>query len=328
MFYYFLSFKFSGEKPESEFEYVCSITKKSEKLAFFDKEVNPELEDFFLTTLAHALPSYVINFLDYHYTKHNKLHPGKEVDFICFVEDQIKNLDEPVFDGDFWFPRFDISSSRFKTLHNWIESKKNELKKVEITGLQIPGADSITDEGIKEYCEGYYKEIKNEIEFKKQHLPPKQFQEFIVENLTKFVTLIENYERDQRGQGYNKNRDMVIQSYHLTLPLWQNEVQSGNDRIADSSGNTSNKILWNGSPALLVHFIREFVEKGYVQPPNFGAEWSYTALAKLCLEHFDVKNNKGKTVSKEYFERAMRNPGAIVEAKKSKIVIPPLSEIA
>ncbi|NCA75052.1 MAG: hypothetical protein EOM90_01840 [Alphaproteobacteria bacterium] len=85
---------------------------------------------------------------------------------------------------------------------------------------------------------------------------------------------------------------------------------------------TKEKIKWLGSPAVLAFLMQEFVAHNYIQPPNYGSEATMTGLAKLCYEYFDIK------AKPEYFERAMRNPDALSNAKKLKFTIPDSSEIA
>lgn len=85
---------------------------------------------------------------------------------------------------------------------------------------------------------------------------------------------------------------------------------------------TKEKIKWLGSPAVLAFLMQEFVAHNYIQPPNYGSEATMTGLAKLCYEYFDIK------AKPEYFERAMRNPEALSNAKKQKFTIPDSSEIA
>lgn len=82
------------------------------------------------------------------------------------------------------------------------------------------------------------------------------------------------------------------------------------------------KIKWKGTPAIFTFLFRELVDKGYIEPPIYGTEWTYSGFAKQCLEHFEID------VDHEYFARSMRNPEGLVNTKKNKFRIPNLSELA
>jgi len=102
---------------------------------------------------------------------------------------------------------------------------------------------------------------------------------------------------------------------------WNEEKRKELKAEVEEPGAQVEKIKWKGSPAIFTFLFRELVEKGYIEPPIFGAEWTYSGLAKLCLEHFDID------VDPEYFARAMRNPDALVNTKREKFTIPDLSDL-
>jgi len=91
---------------------------------------------------------------------------------------------------------------------------------------------------------------------------------------------------------------------------------------------SSEKIKWLGSPAILAFLMQEFVAHGYIEPPSHGIEPSMSGLAKQCHQFFDIRTDKGTEVEMEYFQRAMRNPEALVNIKKQKFTIPDLSDLA
>lgn len=94
-----------------------------------------------------------------------------------------------------------------------------------------------------EYCESFYQEKVAEINFRRKSLSPELFDEYIRENLKKWVQLIEDYEREIRKGLYEgdtpagyvyvwtftNNGNVVkratlrmgIESLKYTLPLWQ-----------------------------------------------------------------------------------------------------------
>jgi hypothetical protein len=103
---------------------------------------------------------------------------------------------------------------------------------------------------------------------------------------------------------------------------WIEEKRKELKAEVKGTGTRVEKIKWKESPAVFTFLFRKLVEKGYIEPPKYGTEWSYSGFAKLCLEHFDID------VDLEYFTRAMRNPDALTNTKKGKFTIPDTSEIA
>ena len=82
------------------------------------------------------------------------------------------------------------------------------------------------------------------------------------------------------------------------------------------------KIKWLCSPASLAFIMQELVDHGYIEPPQYGPKGSMSRLAKLCYRYFDID------CKPEYFERAMRNPVAMINYKQNKFRIPDCSDIA
>lgn len=94
--------------------------------------------------------------------------------------------------------------------------------------------------------------------------------------------------------------------------------------------STKERIHWNGSPALFGYIILELVDKGYIEPPKYGGEWSYAKLAKLCFQYFEIKNKKGELTTIGNLTKEMQDleKNTLSPFKREKIKIPDLSELA
>ena len=128
--------------------------------------------------------------------------------------------------------------------------------------------------------------------------------------------------------------DVIIEEFNLgksinnidskILDFVDDKLKRITDNFIQRETKTGEKITWLGSAAVFVFIFQELVNKGYIEPSKFGAEHSMSGFAKLCLCHFDFSS---RSPSQEYLERAMRNPEALSQAKKSKFTIPPLSDV-
>ena len=119
-----------------------------------------------------------------------------------------------------------------------------------------------------------------------------------------------------------KDTGYLIDSRIKLIQEWIEEKRTELKEVANVIQTAKGKIKWKASPAVFSFIFRELVDKGYIEPPTWGAEWSYSGFAKQCLEHFDIQTES------VYLEKAMRDKSSLAVTKTNKFTIPDYSEIA
>lgn len=84
------------------------------------------------------------------------------------------------------------------------------------------------------------------------------------------------------------------------------------------------RIQWKGSPEVFGYVFTELVKNGFIELPTHAGNGSYSKLAKLCYQYFNVNNTTIKNL-----ERVL-NPkkNFLTEPKREKFQIPNISDLA
>ena len=135
MYHFYLSFKFAGETQENKHQYISEYTDESGEMLFFEEKIDPELEYFYFMKTCYSQPSTCIEFLEYHYSQYLLKNPGKQINFIYFVEERLNKTFGFTYkdpEGDkFVRDEETIPLLRQTLIREWIEKKKNELNTAE-----------------------------------------------------------------------------------------------------------------------------------------------------------------------------------------------------
>ena len=136
MYHFYLSFKYAGETPENKHQYITEYTDESGEMLFFEEKIDPELEYFYFMKTCYSQPSTCIEFLEYHYSQYLLKNPGKQINFIYFVEERLNKTFGFTYkdpEGDkFVTDEETIPLLRQNLIREWIEKKKNEIQVSEI----------------------------------------------------------------------------------------------------------------------------------------------------------------------------------------------------
>jgi len=136
MYHFYLSFKYAGETPENKHQYITEYTDESGEMLFFEEKIDPELEYFYFMKTCYSQPSACIEFLEYHYSQYLLKNPGKQINFIYFVEERLNKTFGFTYknpEGDkFVTDEETIPLLRQNLIREWIEKKKNEIQVSEI----------------------------------------------------------------------------------------------------------------------------------------------------------------------------------------------------
>ncbi|MCX6242884.1 MAG: hypothetical protein NTX43_13865 [Bacteroidetes bacterium] len=119
-----------------------------------------------------------------------------------------------------------------------------------------------------------------------------------------------------------KSKENISVNRFKIISEWLDEQREILKEAEHVSRESKNKIKWISPPAVFCFIFRELVDKGYIAPPTWGAEWSYSGFAKQCLEHFDIGTDP------DYLQKAMRDKNSLTVTKTNKFTIPNASEIA
>ena len=126
---------------------------------------------------------------------------------------------------------------------------------------------------------------------------------------------------------YKEELTKVLQLLHSSLmttnQLIQRLIKQSIDQPAIISKTKKlEKIKYNGNAASFGYLMLEMAKQGLIDVPTSKGDLSFTALAKLCFQYFDIKATEG-TLVKELNE----NSNKLSETKRAKFTIPSLSEL-
>lgn len=83
------------------------------------------------------------------------------------------------------------------------------------------------------------------------------------------------------------------------------------------------RIKWTGKPSQLGYLITKLIEKDFIELPTTHGNGSYSKLAKLFYQYFDVRNEKDEPTTEQNLIKEF-NPekNTLSETSRARIVIP------
>ena len=105
------------------------------------------------------------------------------------------------------------------------------------------------------------------------------------------------------------------------------EIKNLPSEKKDKPTQSDKKITWKGTPSQFGYIFLELVNHGFIEPPLYASEWSYSGLAKLCYQYFHIESEPGKPTTLENLKKEM-NPknNTLSDTKRAKF--PNLAELA
>jgi len=128
--------------------------------------------------------------------------------------------------------------------------------------------------------------------------------------------------KNEMGEDYNDTTEIDWVNLEIKRLEIMKELSRETEKDRGAEVPILKKIEWKGSPALFGYLFTELVKNGFIEPPLYNGEPSYSGLAKLCFQYFNVNETTLDNLKKEMNP----NKNTLSETKRAKF--PNLSDLA
>jgi hypothetical protein len=175
---------------------------------------------------------------------------------------------------------------------------------------------------IHETLEDYKKEFENEYLLLSNEAAKGKCIEKYIKSMQAFII-----EYEQSIQHLDKEREAHLFEVAILFKKYLEELLP-----KSANGANIDKIKWLGSPEQFGYIFGQFASLGYIELPTKHGEGTFSKLAQICLQVFEINTTKGKNKNKptttENLERALNPESNNLSGKgKANLKLPPIKDL-